>query len=52
MTRVPDAVQRVFETIRRKPDVKFWTGAQILDWYLAESQRRRGAAPSAVRLIH
>jgi peptidoglycan/xylan/chitin deacetylase (PgdA/CDA1 family) len=27
--------RRVFETIRRKGDVKFWTGAQILDWYLA-----------------
>ena len=22
------------ETIRRKPDVLFWTGAQILDWFL------------------
>jgi len=36
--------RRVFETIRRKPDVKFWTGAQTLDWYSAEGQRRRGAA--------
>ena len=44
MTRVPDAVQRLFGTIRRKPDVKFWTGAQTLDWYSAEGQRRRGAA--------
>jgi hypothetical protein len=26
--------RRIFETIRRKPDVLFWTGEQILDWYL------------------
>lgn len=45
MTRVADAVQRVFETIRRKPDVKFWTGAQILDWYLAEGPKRRAKRP-------
>ena len=31
--------RRVFETIRRKDDVKFWTGAQILDWYLAEAPK-------------
>jgi allantoinase len=27
--------RRVFEVIRKKADVKFWTGEQILDWYLA-----------------
>jgi hypothetical protein len=28
-------LRRIFENIRNKPDVKFWTGEQILDWYLA-----------------
>jgi allantoinase len=27
--------RRIFENLRNKPDVKFWTGEQILDWYLA-----------------
>jgi len=27
--------RKVFKKIRRKDDVKFWTGEQILDWYLA-----------------
>ena len=27
--------RRVFDTIRKKSDVKFWTGAQIVDWFLA-----------------
>jgi hypothetical protein len=27
--------RRVFETIRKKSDVKFWTGAKIVDWFLA-----------------
>ena len=27
--------RRVLETISNKSDVKFWTGAQIADWYLA-----------------
>jgi len=52
MTRVPDAVQRLFGTIRRKPDVKFWTGAQTLDWYSAEGPKAQRSRPSAVRLIH
>jgi peptidoglycan/xylan/chitin deacetylase (PgdA/CDA1 family) len=35
--------RRVFETIRHKPGVKFWTGAHILDWYLAHGPQ----APTA-----
>jgi peptidoglycan/xylan/chitin deacetylase (PgdA/CDA1 family) len=27
--------RRVLEVIRQKSDVKFWTGAQIADWFLA-----------------
>ncbi len=27
-------LRRVFEVIRKKEDVLFWTGAQIVDWYL------------------
>ena len=27
--------RRVLEVIRNKSDVKFWTGEQIADWYLA-----------------
>jgi hypothetical protein len=26
--------RRIFETIRKKRDVLFWNGEQILDWYL------------------
>src|ERR1700726_1486517 len=33
-------LRRVFEIIRRKRDVLFWTGAQIVDWY-------RTAGPAA-----
>jgi hypothetical protein len=33
-------LRRVFEVIRKKSDVLFWTGAQIADWYL-------GAGPKA-----
>jgi len=29
----------VFERIRERSDVLFWTGEQILDWYRQESQR-------------
>ena len=29
--------RRVLETISKKSDVKFWTGAQIADWYQANS---------------
>jgi hypothetical protein len=27
----------VFERIRSRSDVLFWTGEQILDWYLKET---------------
>ena len=27
---------RIYETIRDKPGVLFWTGSQILDWYLSQ----------------
>jgi peptidoglycan/xylan/chitin deacetylase (PgdA/CDA1 family) len=27
--------RKIFEAIRKKPDVLFWTGAQICDWYKA-----------------
>jgi allantoinase len=27
-------VRRIFEVVRKKPDVLFWTGAQIADWFL------------------
>ena len=26
--------RKIFEKIRKKKDVLFWTGEQILDWYL------------------
>jgi len=31
--------RRVLEHLRGHKDVLFWTGEQILDWYLAESGR-------------
>ena len=30
----------VFEQIRNRPGVLFWTGEQILDWFLAASPQR------------
>ncbi|HWP25949.1 MAG TPA: polysaccharide deacetylase family protein [Xanthobacteraceae bacterium] len=32
-------LRKIFERIRNKPDVKFWTGEQILDWYLSAGPR-------------
>jgi hypothetical protein len=26
--------RKIFQTIRKKRDVLFWTGEQILEWYL------------------
>ncbi len=31
--------RKIFEVIRKKPDVLFWTGEQICDWYLASGER-------------
>ena len=31
--------RRIFEVIRGKADVKFWTGAQIVDWFLASGPK-------------
>jgi hypothetical protein len=28
--------RKIYETIRQQPDVLFWTGSQILDWYLGQ----------------
>jgi hypothetical protein len=33
-------VQRAFEEILRQPGVVAWDGARILDWYLAQGERR------------
>ncbi len=33
--------RRIFEVIRKKDDVLFWTGAQILDWYLQVGPKPR-----------
>ncbi|OGL12171.1 MAG: polysaccharide deacetylase [Candidatus Rokubacteria bacterium RIFCSPLOWO2_12_FULL_71_22] len=34
-------VRRIFEHVANRMDVKIWTGAQILDWYLGLRGRRR-----------
>jgi len=31
--------RKIFEVIRKRPDVQFWTGGQILDWFLAVGPR-------------
>ena len=31
--------RRVIEVMRNKSDVKFWTGAQIADWYFAHGPK-------------
>jgi allantoinase len=28
--------RKIYEELRKKPDVCFWTGSQILDWYLTQ----------------
>jgi allantoinase len=33
--------EQVFETLRKKPGVAFWTGEQIMDWYLS-TQKKAG----------
>ena len=33
-------VQRAFEEILSHPGVVAWDGARILDWYLAQGERR------------
>jgi allantoinase len=32
-------VRRIFEVIRKKPDVLFWTGAQVADWFLTSGPK-------------
>jgi len=32
-------LRRIFEVIRKKHDVLFWTGAQIADWFLASGPK-------------
>jgi allantoinase len=34
--------RRIFETIRKRGDVLFWTGQQILDWYLKSGPKAPG----------
>ena len=46
--------RRIFEKIRKKPDVLFWTGGQIADWYLrrgAESAVRRPETPKCTNRL-
>ena len=31
--------RKIFEVIRKQPGVLFWTGEQILDWYLANGPK-------------
>ena len=31
--------RKIFEVIRKKPDILFWTGEQIYDWYLTAGPR-------------
>jgi hypothetical protein len=31
--------ERVFEKLRKKPGVAFWTGEQIMDWYLSSHKK-------------
>jgi hypothetical protein len=33
--------EQVLQTLRKKPGVAFWTGEQIMNWYL-ESRGKRG----------
>jgi allantoinase len=40
--------RRVLETISKKSDVKFWTGAQIADWYKAHRSHQSLAADNGL----
>ena len=33
--------RKIFQNIRKKKDVLFWTGEQIFDWYSRSGRRRR-----------
>jgi hypothetical protein len=37
----------IFERIRERSDVLFWTGEQILDWYLKERPLARAPRNSS-----
>jgi len=43
--------RRIFERIRRKRDVLFWAGEQILDWYLQAGPKAPPRGPCGVRAI-
>ena len=40
--------REALEHIRSRPGVVFWTGEQILDWYLAAQQPVAGHVPGSV----
>ena len=47
-------LRRIFDVIRKKRDVKFWTGAEIADWYRADGRKHhdRYRGPAAQKSDH